>query len=462
MTFDDIKTEICDFVGITAAGDIVRVGRAINRRYREITSSLGIKHTSRRTTTQATVTLGVSTVAFTATEKVVNVFNRATTPYVQLKEVTVDELEARMPFATTDFPTEYAIKQIASDSVTILFDSIPQTAFTLYADVYSTAATLSGTDEPAFSESYHDILVSAVLVDELLKIEKAALSAIKDKHVEKRMGELRHWIAVSTTKKDYVGKSTGASGGASSGGSSDGTFNGALSWTQTGLVTFDRGASAPYAVVSGATVVTNLDADKLDGLHSSSFVKLDLPSSGTVAITGNTTIVGTVGITGNSTVTGTLGVTSTLGSGAITSTGSVTESSRAAAMGYWTNEAYSDAHFLGDGLDANWVVGAGDFMLNRWMLVGKTLIWSVTVSTTTVANTPAELQVRLPNGYIAATTEQRFAVAYANDGGVIAPAYASPSAVDGHYLRILKTSGVVWNNSTNGNAISFTVQIEIT
>lgn len=36
-------------------------------------------------------------------------------------------------------------------------------------------------------------------------------------------------------------------------------------WTITGLHSYSRGASAPFAVNSGAAVVTNLDADKLDG-----------------------------------------------------------------------------------------------------------------------------------------------------------------------------------------------------
>jgi len=35
--------------------------------------------------------------------------------------------------------------------------------------------------------------------------------------------------------------------------------------TKTGLTTFDRDPSAPFAVASGSAVVTNLDADKVDG-----------------------------------------------------------------------------------------------------------------------------------------------------------------------------------------------------
>lgn len=273
MTYTELVTEVTELLGLTSTTDLARVGRAINRKYKEISSSLGIKHTSRRTTVQATMTPGVSTLQFTSCEKLVNIFNRSSTPYVQLEDVTKDELQAQMPFNASDTPTQYAIQQIASDSVTVLLNCTPQTALTLYADVYSTAATLSGTDEPVFSESYHDILISAVLIDEYLKLEKPSLSAVAERHVEKRMGELRHWIAVSTTKKDYQGK-TGAAGATAFGGGgsgSGGSVDGASSWTQTGLITFDRDPLAPFAVDPSSAVVTNLDADKLDGLDSTAF-----------------------------------------------------------------------------------------------------------------------------------------------------------------------------------------------
>jgi hypothetical protein len=42
--------------------------------------------------------------------------------------------------------------------------------------------------------------------------------------------------------------------------------------TITGAKTFDRDPSAPFAVSSGSAVVTNLDADKLDGSEGSSYV----------------------------------------------------------------------------------------------------------------------------------------------------------------------------------------------
>jgi len=45
--------------------------------------------------------------------------------------------------------------------------------------------------------------------------------------------------------------------------------------TITGAKTFDRDPSAPFAVTSSSAVVTNLDADKLDGVEGASFLRSD-------------------------------------------------------------------------------------------------------------------------------------------------------------------------------------------
>lgn len=45
--------------------------------------------------------------------------------------------------------------------------------------------------------------------------------------------------------------------------------------TVTGLKTFDRDPNAPFAVSASSAVVTNLDADKLDGLEAAAFLKAD-------------------------------------------------------------------------------------------------------------------------------------------------------------------------------------------
>jgi hypothetical protein len=280
VTFTEIQTAITDRLNLTSTTAQTRVGNSINRKYREITASLGIKHVTRRTTLSATMTPGVSTVAFTGAEKVIAVFNRNVTPYQKLDEVTIDELHDQLPYSSSDTPTQWALATMNSDSVTIEVNATPQTALVLYADAYATTATLSGTDEPVFPESFHDILVSAVLIDEYMKVEKPSLSEAERKRVYGdgvndygRIGQLRHFIAVSTTKKEYQNKNGESSllGVQSAGGSGGSGTSGALSYTQTGLITFNRGAAAAPFAVSYPFLVTNLNADLLDGLDSTAF-----------------------------------------------------------------------------------------------------------------------------------------------------------------------------------------------
>lgn len=60
--------------------------------------------------------------------------------------------------------------------------------------------------------------------------------------------------------------------------------------TVTGLKTFDRDPNPPFAVAAGSAVVPNLDADKLDGLEATDFIKKD----GSVSLTGKLN-TGTIG-----------------------------------------------------------------------------------------------------------------------------------------------------------------------
>jgi hypothetical protein len=253
---------------MTHADDLTRIGRAINRIYKTVTSSLGIQ-LSRRTTVQETVTQGVSTVVFSDVEKIYNVYNRAITPYKKLDEFTVEELREEMPFTAGDLPTKWALDTWDSDDITILINCVPQTAFTLYADVISVASTLSGLNEPAFPESYHDILKYGVLVDEYDKLEKIQLSEKAEKKYEKRLSDLRMWAATSPHRDIYQSKAKNTRLSSGSGSSSGSGVDGTSSYTQTGLITFDRDPSAPFAVTVSSAVVPNLDADKLDGQEGS-------------------------------------------------------------------------------------------------------------------------------------------------------------------------------------------------
>src|SRR5687768_8238566 len=70
--------------------------------------------------------------------------------------------------------------------------------------------------------------------------------------------------------------------------------------TVTGLKTFDRDPSAPFAVASGSAVVTNLDADKVDGYEASALAVL----AENETVTGNWTFSGTITRSGADVQTG--------------------------------------------------------------------------------------------------------------------------------------------------------------
>ena len=99
--------------------------------------------------------------------------------------------------------------------------------------------------------------------------------------------------------------------------------------TVTGQTTFDRDPSAPFVVTASSAVVTNLDADKLDGYEAAALAVL----AENETVTGNWTHSGTTALNGvvsfgNSSFPGTsfvptwgnTGTANTLGNGTITGT----------------------------------------------------------------------------------------------------------------------------------------------
>jgi hypothetical protein len=123
-----------------------------------------------------------------------------------LIERTFDELR-NSPLGTQP-PQRYAIARMGATSATIYLDCIPSSVFLLSADIHERTTTLSGTSEPVFSENFHDILVHGVLADELYKMEKYDMSKAQEAKYEKRLGELRLFIAKSAGLQIYQGKTS--------------------------------------------------------------------------------------------------------------------------------------------------------------------------------------------------------------------------------------------------------------
>lgn len=247
MTFTDLRTEIMDRLNLSSTEASTRIGRAINRKYRLITSSIGMQ-LSRRVTVTKAVTIASASVTILNCEKVINVVNRNLTPYKFLDEVTIDENEKDAPFVSSDSPTRYTIQSHTSNTVTIRLNRTPLTAFVLYLDVHQAVADLSGSNEPAFPESFHDIIIEGVLSDELRKMEKPALANMSQMEFERILSNLRMWIAKNNYLDVYQGKNLASSWGTSGGGaSSSASTNADL------LDSFDSTHFTPNVVTTTAT-----------------------------------------------------------------------------------------------------------------------------------------------------------------------------------------------------------------
>ena len=217
-----------DRLNLSSTEASTRIGKAINRKYRLITTSIGLQ-LSRRVTVAEVVNIGSALVTFANAEKIIEVVNRGSSPHRTLREVTIEELRNRAPYGDGDAPSHYAIRSHTSNSVTIELNKQPTTAFTLHVDLHQTVADLSGTGEPAFPESFHDIVIEGVLSDELRKMEKPQLAAIAQREYERILSDLRMWIAKSNYMDVYQAKyQSGSSGSGGSGGGASVTMGGIM------------------------------------------------------------------------------------------------------------------------------------------------------------------------------------------------------------------------------------------
>jgi hypothetical protein len=352
MTVDEAVAEICGRLNLTSQDAKTRVAATFNRYYRTVTSTLGID-AARFTSVTATTTNGVATLEFTGLEKIDRVIDATTASAIRLlTEVTIHQVRSMQP--GTGEPVCFAIQSTDANSVTIRMDTLPQTTYSLVADGWSTLGDLTGNDSPAIPASFHDILIQYVLAEEYERKEKTDLADRCFQKAEHRLSELRFHLA--DTGIDFRQGSSSVTTGTT--GTSGGSGNqGGTSYTQTGLVTFSRGTSAPFACVSGAAVVTYLDADKLDGQHGTYYLdRANHTGTLTVASTG-LTMSATDKLVGRDTASGgaseEIGVTGGIeftGSGSIQTgafTGDVTKTAGGTALTI-ASDAVTTAKILAD------------------------------------------------------------------------------------------------------------------
>ena len=196
-----------DRLNLTSDQAISRVGREINARYKRVSSSIGLA-VSRRVYDIAVQTVTDDKyLTFTGVEKI-EVVKDVTT--VDRPIVLVERLPGEMDglVIKDSQPRNYAIFSVTHNTVTILVDSnVVEDAF-IKADGLETAETLSGALTPAFAESFHDVLVFGAVADELKKMEKFQLARDAEDDFERRLSDLRMFIAKSAYLDMYQGKTS--------------------------------------------------------------------------------------------------------------------------------------------------------------------------------------------------------------------------------------------------------------
>lgn len=205
MTFTEIVDEVADSLNLRTDEAISRIGKAVNIRYRRVTSTLGLL-SSRRTIQTVAYTIGNRRLTVSSCEKVISVqdLTSATPQPITLEEIAYAEMIELAP--RTDRPTKYAIESITGYASVLLTDFNPAAAFSVSVEGEGRATTLSGVLVPVFNESFHDILVFGARADELRKKQQIALARDAENDYEKRLSELRLHLAVSAHRDIVQGK----------------------------------------------------------------------------------------------------------------------------------------------------------------------------------------------------------------------------------------------------------------
>ena len=202
MTRDQIVAIVAQRLNLTSATALARVAESVNEKYAEVLSGVGMQTSTRRTVTAQT-TIGSRYLTFASVMKVYSVFDPNGTG-IPFAELTVDELRNRP--VRTDPPQAYAIQTVDATSVTIWLDCTPATVYSLSADVEFNLALLGASDEPAFPQKFHYMLVHGARGIELDKMEKIDLASKAEAKFQTLLSGLRYHLAISGYKDIHQGK----------------------------------------------------------------------------------------------------------------------------------------------------------------------------------------------------------------------------------------------------------------
>lgn len=211
MTLADLESRVMARMNFTAPDQRTRVRAALNDRYREVQSTLGLSRT-RRSSKTFTTAIGTATVSATGVSALETLYDTTIRkrPLDEVSLIWIRERDAAG--SVTGTPEVYAIETHTNDAITLRLFPIPNAVQALSADVLASGTDMTEADDaPSFPSDFHDILVHGVLADELLKIEKARpLAQIEEQKFEKRLSELRlhlartAWLSRQTTDRETM------------------------------------------------------------------------------------------------------------------------------------------------------------------------------------------------------------------------------------------------------------------
>lgn len=194
MTFKQMQDLVMTRLNLTSTDARTRIKTELNLRYREVQSGVNLSATRRGVAT-FTTTSGSSTTTQSGIAKVFSVWDPV---YLMrpLREVSLNTLRALdAPEIVVGTAEEYVIDNFVNNEITLRLFPQPTVAYGLQADVLLAGVDMSAdSDEPAFAEDFHDVLVNGVISDELAKLEKWKESQLYEAKFEKRLSELRYFI----------------------------------------------------------------------------------------------------------------------------------------------------------------------------------------------------------------------------------------------------------------------------
>lgn len=196
MTRGDIVGRIMSRLNLSSATAQTRIQNFVNERYRSVQTSCNLGRVRRGTVT-TTTTSGVNTLIPSGIIKPLTV----TLPALNrvLGERTQDQLRTFDPIQQwLGAPEIYAVTKFDASSFTMQLMPKPDASYSLTIDgVLRGSDMTNDNDIPALPEDFHDVLVFGGLADEYDHLEKADLALKQEQHFQRRVSELRYWIAKS-------------------------------------------------------------------------------------------------------------------------------------------------------------------------------------------------------------------------------------------------------------------------